>query len=35
MKTKIRELATMRIADLKVDQPEVGERIIDEVIEQL
>jgi len=35
MKAKIRELATMHIGDLKVDQPKVRERIIDEVVEQL
>jgi hypothetical protein len=35
MKAKIRELATMRIGDLKIDQPKVRERIIDEMVEQL
>jgi hypothetical protein len=34
MKAKIRELATTRIGDLKIDQPKVRERIIDEVVER-
>ena len=34
MKAKMRELATTRRGDLKLDQPKVREHIIDEVVEQ-